>query len=200
MKVSLLVQDMLTEKIIDTLLYKDIYDEGESATYALVLGSSKAMKYKVPVACDLYFSGRVSKMILSGGRKINVLGKENTEAYFMKETALSLGVPKQAIITEERSMYTKNNFILSMELIKKDIQNESCSLIVVTNEYHMRRSMALANKYLPKNVHISMCPVIDHSTNRDTWFLSEVGYQRAKNEAWKLISYVKEGIIDDFEI
>jgi hypothetical protein len=49
-------------------------------------------------------------------------------------------------------------------------------------------------------VNIVSLPGEDNSTRRTTWFTNEKGRVRAIGEVEKIIDYVKQGKIDDFEI
>lgn len=48
--------------------------------------------------------------------------------------------------------------------------------------------------------YIVSLPGEDNSTRRTTWFTNEKGRVRAIGEVEKIIDYVKQGKIDDFEI
>ena len=79
-------------------------------------------------------------IIFSGG---NVYGTNNTsEAETMAKAAKEMGF-RGKIILEEKSRTTKENFKYSAPLVQ-DKQN----IIVVTNAFHMPRSIKLAQQYL----------------------------------------------------
>ena len=69
MWVSTLTKETLTDDIIDRLLYKGLQDTGESADCILVLGSSKATQYRVPLAATALKAGRSDKIMVCGGTK-----------------------------------------------------------------------------------------------------------------------------------
>lgn len=73
-------------------------------------------------------------------------------------------------------------------------------ILLVTTRYHMRRGMLMAKAYMPKWIEIVPCPADDTNTLRHNWYQTEEGYNRAKEEAQKIVSYVKERSIEDFEI
>ena len=58
----------------------------------------------------------------------------------------------------------------------------------------------MAKTYMPDWIEFSMCAAKDTNTLRHNWFLTEQGIQRARNEAYKIICYIKEGSILDFSI
>jgi len=73
-----------------------------------------------------------SKLILSGGSK-----KGETEAAAMAELAVMLGVAREDIITETRSLNTYEQAQRVKELVG------SASIILVTSASHMARAMRL---------------------------------------------------------
>jgi hypothetical protein len=64
----------------------------------------------------------------------------------------------------------------------------------------MRRSILMAQTYLPNWINVISCPADDINTRRDNWNLTEAGRKRALDEVWKIICYVNEGSIPDFVI
>lgn len=67
MWVSKITEEDLSNEIIDKLLFEGIVDTGENIDCIIVLGSTKASKYRVPVAVKAYNSCRANKIILCGG-------------------------------------------------------------------------------------------------------------------------------------
>ena len=73
-------------------------------------------------------------------------------------------------------------------------------IVLVTNSYHMRRSLGLAQMFFPKRIRIIPCPVEDPETRRDNWWETEEGNHRVMIEIELMIHYIKKGIMEDFEI
>lgn len=73
-------------------------------------------------------------------------------------------------------------------------------VLLVTTAYHMRRSLAIARCLFPDHIAIIPCPANDTNTRRDNWMNTTVGIERAKSEAMKIVSYINNGVIPDFEI
>lgn len=59
MLVSKLHEKDLTNEVIDKILYEGLGYKGETAECAIVLGSSKATKYRIPVAVELYKANKI---------------------------------------------------------------------------------------------------------------------------------------------
>lgn len=201
MWVSQIAENELTDNVIDRLLFDGLNDDGKSADCIIVLGSMKAAKYRVPTATKAFFAGRSEKVMLCGGKIRNFPERDMTEAERMYERALELGVPKTSIIMENNSQNTIENILCSLlELQRSMCLNKVKSVLLVTTTYHMRRSLNIAKYLFPPHISVYPCPADDTTTKRDNWMNSREGIDRAKTEALKIISYVADGVIPDFEI
>lgn len=201
MLVSKLRKKDFSNEVVDKILYNGLVYNGESAECALVLGSNKAPIYRVPVAVDLYKAYKIKKILLCGGTVRNTEHGMIAEAQMMKKRAEELEIPDCDIFLEEISLTTKENILcallpLEREFTLSKIQN----IILITTNYHMRRSLLMAQTYLPSWINVISCPADDLNTKRDNWWLTETGRQRATDEVWKIICYIKEGSIPDFTI
>lgn len=124
------------------------HDGGEPADAALVLGSYLApdgtplpsMIGRVDHAVALYKSGRVKRLVLSGG----VAKGGHTEAQAMRDLALAAGVPAEAMVLEEDSRSTIENFACSRALFEKLGDKR---VLLVTEPWHMTRAMLLAHRH-----------------------------------------------------
>ena len=123
-----------------------------SDTYILCLGGGSSYDEKGKavqpglfslerVFCAVKIARKINApIIFSGG---NVYGTDSTsEAKTMAKAAKEMGF-RGKIILEEKSRTTKENFKYSAPLVQ-DKQN----IIVVTNAFHMPRSIKLAQQYL----------------------------------------------------
>ena len=201
MWVSTLTKETLTDDIIDRLLYDGIQDTGESADCILVLGSNKAAKYRVPLAADVYNAGRSDYIVVCGGTKWSFPEGTYTEAEYMYETLLALGIPKEHILMENNSKNTVENFLCALLELQRSLWlNKVHQVLLITTTYHMRRSLALAKYLFPAHIRISPCPADDTNTTRSSWRNSEKGRKRAIKEALNIVQYIKNGVIPDFEI
>ena len=201
MLVSKIKEENLTVEIIDKLLFQGLEDTGESAECIIVLGSMKAAKYRVPLAVDVYKSGRANKIMVCGGKVRDFPEGKCSEADHMCHAALELGVSKDDIILENSSLNTVENILFALvELQRAFSLNEVHKVLLVTTAYHMRRSLAIARYLFPAHIDIIPCPANDNNTRRDNWMNTPVGIERVKVEAMKIVSYVINGVIPDFEI
>ena len=201
MYISQIKEEDLTDEMIDRLLFQDLEDTGENVDCILVLGSVKAAQYRVPAAVRAYKVGRTSKMMLCGGKLRDFSDGRYSEAEHMRQTALALGVVEEDIILENRSQNTVENILFAMIELQRSVWlNNVHSVLLVTTAYHMRRSLAIARYLLPAHITVIPCPANDNNTRQDNWMNTQVGTDRAKKEAMKIIDSVINGIIPDFEI
>ena len=148
MWVSKITEENLTNEIIDRLLFEGIEDSGENADCIIVLGSTKASKYRVPVAVDAYNAGRANKVLLCGGALKDFPEGRMTEAEHMRKRALELGVAEEDVIIENTSQDTVENILCALVKLQRVFWlNKVRKVLLVTTAYHMRRSLAIA-KYL----------------------------------------------------
>lgn len=201
MWVSKITKEELTNDVIDRLLFEGMGDNGASVNCIIVLGSIKAAKYRVPVAAKVLFSGRSEKMMLCGGKIRNFSSDSMTEADNMYRKALELGVPEASLIIEKSSQNTIENILCSLlELQRSMWLNRVKSVLLVTTTYHMRRSLHIAKYLFPSHISVYPCPANDTTTKRDNWMNTPEGIDRVKGEALKIVRYVNDGVIPDFEI
>lgn len=201
MLVSTITEEDLPLEIVDRLLFQDLEDTGETADCIIVLGSIKAAKYRVPVAAQAYKAGRARKLMLCGGKLREFPTGNCTEAEHMFQAALELGVAEEDIVLENSSQNTVENILFALiELQRTFWLNKVRSVLLVTTAYHMRRSLAIARYLFPDHIEIIPCPANDNNTKRDNWMNTPVGIERAKGEAMKIVQYVINGIIPDFEL
>ena len=201
MLVSTIKEKDLTTEVIDKLLFHDLEDTRENIDCIIVLGSAKAAKYRIPVAVEAYQAGRSKKIMLCGGKLREFSDGIYTEAEHMRQAVLALDINGESIIMENSSQNTVENILFGLiELQRTYCLNNVHSVLLVTTSYHMRRSLAIARYLFPEHIKIIPCPANDTNTRRDNWMNTPVGTKRAKDEAMKIIEYVINGVIPDFEI
>lgn len=186
----------LSHEQITALLYKGIFDDGRAGDCIFVFGSNKGTKYRVPAAVQLYKDGRAPAILFSGGTIWK--GQPLPEALMMKEKAVELGVPAEQILVEQESRHTKENVLASLLVLDRAIPlHRIRRILIVTSAYHMRRAYLTLKTYMPSWIEYSMCSAEDASTREDNWWLTPEGFNRASDEAGKLVQYVQNGIIAD---
>ena len=201
MLVSKITEKDLSVETVDKLLFQGLEDAGETVDCILVLGSGKASRYRVPVAVEVFKASRAKKIMLCGGKMRDFTDGACTEAEHMRRTCLALGVKEEDLILENSSQNTVENILYAMiELQRNFWLNHVHKVLQVTTAYHMRRSLAIARYLLPAHITVLPCPADDTSTRRDQWMNTPVGVGRAKGEAMKIVQYIHNAVIPDFEI
>ncbi|MFE7062083.1 YdcF family protein [Sutcliffiella sp. NPDC057660] len=199
MLISELDENTLTDHQIASLLFKGLDDDQQKGDCILVVGSSKAVQYRLPKAVELYHSGRAGKILCSGGVKWD--GLEHAEAIALKNEAVKMGVPEKDVLVEDLSLHTKENVLASLLILDRAFSlHQIDRLLIVTTAFHMKRLHLTLKTYVPSWINFTLCPVNDRTTRADNWFQSEPGRKRAEAESRKIIMYVKQGALVDEEI
>ncbi|MEM9775669.1 MAG: YdcF family protein, partial [Chloroflexota bacterium] len=117
-----------------------------SADAAIVLGAavingepSPVFEQRILHGIELYQTGRVQKLIFTGG-----IGADDTlaESEMGRAVAIASGVPAADILIETDSRVTQQNLLEACTLMQKDgLQNA----LIVSDPLHMKRSMAIAH-------------------------------------------------------
>ena len=163
MKYSQMTPDVLTSLSTEEkweLLLNGIKDDKQTACIAILLGTIPQRAYVRAKACaDLYNQKRVDYIIASGGVKWEVDGEKVSEADYMKSVLMSFGVPENVILLDNEARTTKENMICSTLVISRNFRFENVEdVIIVTEDFHMKRSLALAKAFLPRKFKISAYP------------------------------------------
>ncbi|MBQ6223174.1 MAG: YdcF family protein [Solobacterium sp.] len=200
MLVSELTKEMLTDDIIDRVLFT-LEDTGEKVDCIIVLGSKKASLYRVPVAVKAYRDHCAEKIIMCGGKVRDFPEGPMSEAQNMRNCAESLGVKSEDILTDEYSMNTVENILQALVLLQRNFGlNQVHQVLLVTVSYHMRRSLCIAEYLFPAHIRVIPCPAEDIHTRKDNWMNNPEGRDRAYTEMDKIILSVKNGLFPDFEL
>ena len=93
-------------------------------------------------AVKLYKDGAAPYIILSGGR-IEWYGTNSSEAENMAVLMEIMGVPRNALLLEPRSINTYENAVYTKEILDRRSIDQ---IILVTSAFHMPRSLAIFKK------------------------------------------------------
>lgn len=148
--------DELTEEQIDSLIFDCCYDSPKKSDYVILLGGSTESAIKrAEIAADLYKKCGCGKIIATGGVEQEIDGRREKECAIMRRVLVSNGVPQDAIIEEPRATDTVENMVCSLaEICKDKIIWDVRSVTVVTEPFHLRRSLFLAQTFLPSFITI----------------------------------------------
>ena len=97
---------------------------------------------RVWYGAELYRAGKAPKIIVSGGR-IDWQGNSTPEADDLSKLLIKMGVPKTDIISERKSLNTRDNAVYTKEILQ---QYNFQKILLVTSAMHMPRSLAIFKK------------------------------------------------------
>ncbi len=98
---------------------------------------------RVTQALMLYRKGKIKKIIITGGSG-TLIGQGRAEAVELKKFLLDCQVPDHLISIENQAKNTRQNALLTKELILKDtIQGP---FLLITSAFHMKRSLGCFSK------------------------------------------------------
>ena len=157
---------------IESFLNKDYFCNKKfslplPSDYAVVLGTSPdRLMARAEIAAHYYHLGYTKKLVLSGGAAYPEMGNQK-ECEILQGMLLSLGVPREAMILESSSQDTIQNILSSLLIIDQDrLLFEVKSITIITEPFHMARSLQLAKMLCPK-------------------FLAIHGYTEKMEEQWE---------------
>jgi vancomycin permeability regulator SanA len=143
---SLALISLILPRVITTLYaWNRIFDAASSPTdrVAIVFGAglkrdgspAAVLRDRVETAARLYFSGKVEKLLMSGDNSV----VQHNEPEAMRQYALSLGVPDEAIVLDYAGRRTYDTCYRAKAIFGVN------SAILVTQKFHMPRALYLCN-------------------------------------------------------
>jgi len=170
-------------------------EEVPDAPVALVLGAGLnrdgtpgvVLRDRVQTAADLYFAGRVKKLLMSGDNSTDYYNEPGA----MLEYALSLGIPEDDIILDYAGRRTYDSCYRAQEIFGVD------ELIVVTQAFHLPRAVYLCNAFGIDAVGV---PADDANYSRSSytfWWIREV--LASIKAYWDVYILHPEPILGDLE-
>jgi len=161
---------------------------GCTAVDAIVAISGGDTAARANEAISLYQSGW-SKTLIFSGAAVDKAGPSN--AYEMKQLALSAGIPESAIYIDEEAESTKENAENAQKIFEElGIKK----IILVTSGYHQRRAALTFEKYT------SGITIINHPVASDNdwsiwWWTTPRGWWLVGSEAVKIIAFCMVGAV-----
>jgi SanA protein len=125
--------------------FRKTYDVGTVPTgrVAIVFGAgltrdgspTAILRDRVETAAQLYFSGKIQKLLMSGDNRFD----NYNEPEAMRQYALSLGVPDDAIVLDYAGRRTYDTCYRAKAIFGLD------SVLLVTQPFHLPRALFLCN-------------------------------------------------------
>ena len=197
MKLSQINVDELSKEQITKILFGNERDNGKQGDCIFVYGGRGIER--VHKSVELYKQKRANHILFSGGLKY---GKYTcSEAATMKDNALEMGVPTEAILTEELSNNTKENAISSLFTLENQLGIHNVKhLLVVSIPWHYRRCLLSLRTYYPQWIDYSWCPANYKKCQPHNWWKYPESNNYVTKEIANLINLVKEGQLMNIEI
>ena len=152
----------------------------QSADVAIVLGGGGGER--VRAAVDLYKQGHAPYLMMSGGPRFH-----HSEAHYMKEYAVHLGVPREHILLETLANSTHTNAELTLDIMEN---LNMTSALVVTSGFHTRRAYTLFRSIWPYPLNQLTVVAADDGINHNQWWYHYEMAQTVLIEWGKLIVMV----------
>jgi uncharacterized SAM-binding protein YcdF (DUF218 family) len=168
-----------------------VSDELYPADVLVILGGGG--QDRVDHGVKLYKSGYASKIIITG-MPIQLPGITTTWPNLAMNSALSMGVPENAIIIEERPTSTYED----AEYVKEDmIKGNLKSAIIVSSAYHIRRARMIFKKVFndQEDVTLMFSPSDSEQFQIHRWWTREDELIIVVIEYCKLVRYFFKYII-----
>jgi uncharacterized SAM-binding protein YcdF (DUF218 family) len=165
----------ILEKAGRYLYYKD---EIKPADVIVVLAGEETERVEYGVKLFKEGWARKDRIILAGGPLV----WKYTWASLMKEHAIFLGAPKNAILLEDKSRTTAEDVRFTKGILNKH-GYKSC--IVVTSPYHSRRAPKIFRKIMGDKITIISAPA------EKSWFSFDEWWNRRRDRARVLDEYSK---------
>ena len=172
-----------------------VEDEPQKCNVIITVGGS--FPQIAEKAAELYKSG-FSEYVLAGGgvsvktgvfagvkdKKDIYSGDYKTECDFYKDVLIKNGVPKEAIVREDKSGHTRANAEFAAAVLKEQgIPTEK--IILVCKRFHARRCLMFFQSYFPEaEILVVPADIGNGETNvtKDNWHNSSYGIKRVMGE------------------
>lgn len=105
---------------------------------------SPGLQERLDKAVELYRSGRIPGLIVSGGAGSSAQGNgatRLTEAEGMRNYLLEQGIPRDVIWMESRSTDTYENLLFSKSIVQ---EHQWSKAVIITHQYHAARALDMA--------------------------------------------------------
>ncbi len=190
--VDALVAKLLSEPpraaVVDLLQHAYAYlaeeDTPEPSDIIFVFGTHSIQRAEK--AIELYKQGLAPILVISGRGPFYGSADAQTEARTYANAAIAAGIPKTAIIMEERSITLVDNIRRSLDLLES-MHKRFDSLTIINSPFAQRRGWAMWRKYLDDKIklyRVNCTPGADD--NAEQWYRNEDGLRVVLGEYVKL--------------
>lgn len=155
--------------------------------YDIIIVPGTSQKIPIDIAYNFIQQKKTSRLLISGGRNKKL--HHTTEANFLKEYAIEIGIPEAMIETECQSENSYENAKFSKEVISEKKIKADRILLIVKN-YHARRILATYEECFPTEANFFIKSYVDEKyINMDNWYLKYDKKKVIYSEIQKLGKY-----------
>lgn len=200
MKLTDIDTEKITNDIIKRVFFNTPTQKYEKADCLIIFGChiKSILDERLERAIEILKEKSIDNIIISGG--IGVKGHFN-EAEYMKVFLLNNDIDEKNILIENKSTTTEENIINSLEILKSKSLIENKSIILVSNQVHLKRISMEFKKLLDGiNTNIFYEYPINDSFSFNKIINTKELRELVENEIKKIISFIKQKIINDEEI
>ncbi len=146
-------------------------------------------------ACELFKKGLAPYILPSGGPNKNI-PQWKSEWEFLRNIALSSGIPEKAILQEDKALNTLENAILSRQVVDAK-QINILKVLFVCKAHHARRALMTYQTAFPNNIQFIVIPIVDErDVRKDNWYLNEAKIKIVMSEVEKIGQYFHKYILN----
>ncbi|MFB5191915.1 YdcF family protein [Alicyclobacillus fastidiosus] len=200
MLISEMSLEKLTKAQITDLVFgmeSEIDDGTLSGDCIFVFGGTSMERTDKAVA--LFNDARAPYILFTGGDRYGT--RTDREALVLRDRAIELGVPKESTMVETSSNNTIENILCSLVILDRKLGLHSIRrLLLVSQQWHMRRCMLMFRTFLPSWVDLVWCPEDRLVASRDNWWKEPEWERRVMNEAFKVVNGVQDRYFIDADI
>lgn len=188
----------MTDEQINALLFDRENERVRRADYAFLLGTEPTYaRLRAEIAASYYAQGGTTRIVATGAA---VSDPTETESAVMRRRLLELGVPADAVIEEPNARDTIGNMICSLGAVcARGNVTDVKTVTIITEPFHMRRSLALARLFLPR--YIQVFGYTEHTEEQRLGWRADARLTRSvKTEVSILSALAGRHLIDDLPI
>lgn len=200
MKLTEIDTEKITNDTIKRVFFNTPTQKYEKADCLIIFGChlKPILNERLERAIEILKEKSIDNIIISGG--IGVKGNFN-EAEYMKKFLLNNDIDERKILIENKSTTTEENIINSLEILKSKNLIENKSIVLVSNQVHLRRiSMEIKRQLTGINTNIIYEYPINDSFSFNKIINTKELRELVENEIKKIIKFIKQEIINDEEI
>lgn len=176
-------------------------DGGFTTDVGIILGGpEEVILARAEAGLKAYKEGRVKYLVPTGHPDLTCNGETLPEYMHIKKYLLLSGVPESVIVDEPEALTTQENMIYAALRIQRAINFENVkSVMIITSKSHVKRSVALAEEFLPKHLKIYPESTAMEGEERGKWQNYPFFSDRMDAEIWLMKRLIVTGQMKDTE-